>query len=88
MGQNLSSTVVVDTSKDITSPEDRRSQIILGILWLGCVYGIAMIYCAIALLARWSGKHGERGVNIFSILAAFLLSVGWPVVLVYLGTST
>ncbi|KAK3935100.1 hypothetical protein QBC46DRAFT_58634 [Diplogelasinospora grovesii] len=88
MGANLSSTQVVDTSKDIISPTDRQAEIILGVAWLGSLYGIAMIWCAVNLLQRWAGPHGERGVNFFSILAAFLLSTGWPVVLVYLCSSS
>jgi hypothetical protein len=87
MGQNLSSTKVVDTSKDLIAPGDRFSEMLLGILWLGSFYGIGMIWCAVALLARWSGPNGERGFNIFSILAAFLLSTGWPAIMIYLMAS-
>jgi len=87
MGQNLSSTQVVDTSNDIISAPDRTNEIILGIIWAGALYGIAMVWCAVTLLSRWAGPHGERGFNIFSILAAFLLSTGWPVVLLFLLSS-
>lgn len=87
MGQNLSSAQTVDVSGDIISSPDRTNEMILGLLWLGSLYGIGMIWCSVSLLSRWAGPHGERGFNIFSILAAFLLSSGWPVILVYLLTA-
>ncbi|KAH8890299.1 hypothetical protein GQ53DRAFT_183785 [Thozetella sp. PMI_491] len=72
---------------DIISPADRFSEMVLGIAWLGSLYGIAMIYCAVTLLTRWAGPNGERGFNFFSIIAAFVVSAGWPVVLIYLAMS-
>jgi len=88
MGQNLSGEAVFkDTSKAALAPFDRYSDMLLGIIWGCSIYGIGMIFCAIALLGRWSGKHGERGVNIFSVLAAFILSVGWPLILIYLART-
>jgi len=88
MGQNLStSEVFADTSKAKLAPWDRNADYILAVVWGLSFYGIGMIFCAIALLGRWSGKHGERGVNFFSILAAFILSVGWPLILIYLART-
>lgn len=89
MGQNLStSEKFADTSKAALAPFDKFSDMLLGIIWGLSIYGIGMIFCAIALLGRWAGKHGERGVNFFSILAAFILSVGWPVILIYLSRTS
>ncbi|KAK4234210.1 hypothetical protein C8A03DRAFT_18841 [Achaetomium macrosporum] len=88
MGQNLSlSEKFADTSKATLAPWDRTSDTILGIIWLCSLYGIGMIWCAVALLRRWAGRDGERGVNLFSILAAFLMSTGWPVILLYFAMS-
>lgn len=89
MGQNLSlSEKFADTSKATLAPWDRNADIILGILWACALYGIGMIWAAVALLRRWSGKDGERGVNFFSIIAAFLLSAGWPVILLFFAMSS
>ena len=87
MGANLSAEKIttVDTSKDVISPEDRFSEILLGLFWLGSFYGIGMIFCAVKLLGRWAGPNGERGFNIFSVIAAFLMATAWPLVLVYLA---
>ena len=87
MGANLTKNTAVDTSKDVIAPGDRFSEMVLGFLWLGSFYGIGMIWCAVALLSRWAGPNGERGFNIFSILAAFLLSTGWPAIMIYLMAS-
>lgn len=87
MGQNLSvdKTTGLDTSADTISPGDRFSEVVLGVAWLGSLYGIGMIWSAVSLLGRWSGPNGERGFNVFSIIAAFLISTGWPLVLIYLA---
>ncbi|KAM7195040.1 hypothetical protein V8F33_006909 [Rhypophila sp. PSN 637] len=84
MGANLSNLVEEDKSGIALAGPDRQADIILGIIWALCIYGVAMIWCAVSLIGRWAGPHGERGVNMFSVLAAFILSAGWPVVLVYL----
>lgn len=84
MGANLSNMVEKDKSGIVLSPNDRNADIILGVLWACSIYGVASIWCAVTLIGRWSGPHGERGVNMFSVLAAFLLSTLWPVVVVYL----
>lgn len=88
MGANLSSQEkYADTRNATLAAHDRDADIILGALWGGSLYAIGMIFCAVQLLARWSGKHGERGVNMFSVLAAFIVSVGWPLILIYLARS-
>ncbi|KAK0609947.1 hypothetical protein B0T17DRAFT_501180 [Bombardia bombarda] len=87
MGQNLSlSEPFADTSKAILSPTDATADTILGVIWICSIYGLASIVCAVHLIQRWSGPNGERGVNLFSVLAAFLVSTLWPVVLIYLFT--
>jgi hypothetical protein len=89
MGQNLSlSEKFADTSKATLAPWDRNADIIVGVIWACCLYAIGMIWCAVGLLRRWSGPDEERGVNIFSVLAAFLLSSGWPVILLYFAMSS
>ncbi|KAK3385901.1 hypothetical protein B0H63DRAFT_523215 [Podospora didyma] len=67
MGQNLSMPPV-DTSGVKLSPQDRNSQIILGVTWLCCIYGIGMIFTAIKLMTRWAGPHGEKDVGFVSVL--------------------
>ncbi|KAK3313024.1 hypothetical protein B0H66DRAFT_608083 [Apodospora peruviana] len=49
MGQNLSSKVVVDTSKAVLNSTDRQADIILGIIWILCVYGLGAI-CRLSLI--------------------------------------
>lgn len=89
MGQNLSlSEKFKDASNDTISEPDRLSELFLGIFWLGSAYGIGMIWCAVALLRRWAGRDGERGVSLLSVLAALLLSTGWPVILLYFAMSS
>jgi len=84
MGQNLSlQEPFADTSGVVWSAIDREAFLFLGLFWLGSLYGIAMIACACSLLKRWSGKHGERGTSFLSVLAAFLLATGWPVIFAY-----
>jgi hypothetical protein len=86
MGQNLSlSEKFADTSKATLAPWDREGDIILGIAWACSLYGIGMIWCAVALLRRWA--NSDRGANLFSVLAAFVLSSGWPVILAYFAFS-
>jgi len=88
MGANLSvEEPFADTSGVVWAPQDQLNYIIMAIIWGCALYGLGMIWCAVQLLSRWSGRHGERGVNIFSILAAFLLSTAWPPILLYLWSS-
>jgi hypothetical protein len=88
MGQNLSlQEPFADTSKAALAPQDRLNDIILGVTWVGCLYGIGMIWCAVSLLRRWSGGNSEREVGMVSVLAAFVLSTGWPAILAYYAFS-
>lgn len=85
MGQNLSlSTPFADTSGVVLAPNDRNADIILGITWACSFYGIGVIFAAVKLLERWSGEHGENGINFVSVVAAFVCGSAWPVVLLYL----
>ncbi|KAK4225857.1 hypothetical protein QBC38DRAFT_251222 [Podospora fimiseda] len=89
MGQNLSlQEPFADTSGAVLSPTDRVNIIIMACLWAGSTYGIGMIWCAVTLLQRWSGRNGEKGVNIFSVLAAFILSSGWPLIMTYFAMNS
>jgi len=74
-------------SADTISPTDRTGEIILAIAWAGSLYGIAMIACTTALIDRWRGPRGEKHMNFFSVVAAFILSVGWPVIFIYLAAQ-
>jgi len=90
MGQNLSGPDLFadpKRAKIALAPFDRYSDMVLAVIWGLSFYGVGMIFCACQLLSRWSGKHGERGANFFSVLAAFILSVGWPVILLYLARN-
>ncbi|KAJ9144048.1 hypothetical protein NKR23_g6189 [Pleurostoma richardsiae] len=84
MGANLSSTQVVDTSKDVLHPSDVTAITILGIAWLCSAYGIGMIWTVMALIDRWRGPHGDRPISFATVVAALLLSAAWPLVLIAL----
>ncbi|KLU82850.1 hypothetical protein MAPG_01918 [Magnaporthiopsis poae ATCC 64411] len=82
MGQNLTTLVWKDSpTKGQILADDARNARIFGLLWAGSVYGIAMIWWAMALLARWD-RNRETGAG--SVLGAFLLATAWPVVMIYL----
>jgi hypothetical protein len=87
MGANLSSTEVVDTSKDIISPTDRNAEAILAVAWAGTFYSFGIIWCVMRLIDRWRGPHGDRSINFVSVLAAIVMSTAWPVVAVVLLLS-
>ncbi len=84
MGANLSSTKVVDTSKDIVGVGDAQNDMRLALLWLGAFYAMGMIGATLGLVDRWKGPRSERRVGFASVLAAMLLSTAWPLVMVYL----
>jgi hypothetical protein len=89
MGANLSlSEPFADTSGAVLAPWDATGDLIVGIMWACSLYAIGMIWCAVGLLSRWSRGDSERDVNLISVLAAFLLSTGWPVILVYFAMSS
>ncbi|KAK5989846.1 hypothetical protein PT974_08108 [Cladobotryum mycophilum] len=87
MGNNLSSTFRPDTSKDILSPTDARADMILGLLWLGAIYAMAMIWSTLALVDRWKGPTDKIRVGGSRVVAAMALSMAWPAVVVYLMTA-
>jgi len=89
MGQNLSlSEPFADTSGATLAPWDRDNDLLLAAIWGCSLYGIGMIWCAVGLLRRWAGKNHDREINIVSLLAAFLMSTGWPVILLYFAMSS
>lgn len=87
MGNNLSSTFVPDTSKVVLSVPDRTADIVLLPLWGGAIYVMAMIWSTCALVDRWKGPRDAVRVGGPSVLGAMLLSVAWPVVMLYLLMS-
>lgn len=84
MGNNLSSGFVPDTSGVVLSPEDRHSGIWLAIFWAASLYACAMIFSTCALIDRWKGPYDRIRTGPGSVMAAFLLSTCWPVVMSYL----
>ncbi|PHH83260.1 hypothetical protein CDD82_2680 [Ophiocordyceps australis] len=84
MGNNLSSTFVPDLSKVVLSPQDRNADIILAIIWVAVLYVCAMIFSTCTLIDRWKGPADKIRVGGGGVLGALLLSVVWPVVMLYL----
>ncbi|KAF7564034.1 hypothetical protein G7046_g119 [Stylonectria norvegica] len=84
MGNNLSSTVVPDTSADVLAPKDRANTIRMAVIWAGALYACAIIFSTCALVDRWKGPYDRVRTGPSSVLGAFLLSTAWPVVMVYL----
>lgn len=64
------------------SPSDALADTILGVAWLGSFYTIGMIWTTLSLIDRWRGPHGDGEISFFSVVAAFLLSVPWPAVII------
>ncbi|KAF4962142.1 hypothetical protein FSARC_9759 [Fusarium sarcochroum] len=87
MGNNLSSTIVPDTSGVVLSPEDRNSAIHLAVFWGASLYVCAMIFSTCALVDRWKGPYDRVRTTLGSVFAAILLSTAWPVVMAYLFMS-
>lgn len=67
------------------SAQDALANTILGFLWLGAVYVFGMIWTTLALIDRWRGPHGDGEINFLAVMAAFLLAVPWPVVLLIMA---
>ena len=84
MGNNLSSTFIPDTTLDVLSALDAHADMLLGIIWGIAIYAFAMIFSTFALVDRWKGPSDRNKTGLGSVLAAFVLSSAWPVVLVYL----
>lgn len=61
--------------------EDALANTILGFLWLAVVYVFGMIWTTLALIDRWRGPHGDGEINFLAVVAAFVLAVPWPAVL-------
>ncbi|PHH78177.1 hypothetical protein CDD80_7262 [Ophiocordyceps camponoti-rufipedis] len=84
MGNNLSSTFVPDTSKDVLSPPDGFADVLLAIIWAAVFYACAMIFSTCKLIDRWMGPQDKKRVGPGGVLGAILLSTAWPVVMFYL----
>lgn len=87
MGQLLTTLVWPDASKDVIGANDARNDKILGIMWLGSFWAIAMIWSMVLLVDRWRGPLGNRSVGFASVVAAFILSTAWPIVFAFLILS-
>jgi hypothetical protein len=94
MGANLSSNYKPTTfpkandALDVIGAADAINEKILLILWIGSVYGIAMIASTVMLVDHWRGPKGERSIGFASVVAGVILSTAWPLVFVYLMTSS
>lgn len=67
------------------SPSDQLADTILGIAWLSTFYTIGMIWTTLSLIDRWRGPHGTGSINFVSVIAALILSVPWPAVLIIMA---
>jgi hypothetical protein len=94
MGANLSTNYKPTTfpkannAVDVIGAADAINEKILLILWIGSVYGIAMVASTVMLVDHWRGPKGERSIGFASVVAGVVLSTAWPLVFVYLMTST
>jgi hypothetical protein len=94
MGANLSSNYKPTTfpkandALDVIGAADAINEKILLIMWIGSVYGIAMIASTVMLVDHWRGPKGERSIGFASVVAGVILSTAWPLVFVYLMTSS
>jgi hypothetical protein len=94
MGANLSSNYKPTTfpkandALDVIGAADAINEKILLIMWIGSIYGIAMIASTVMLVDHWRGPKGERSIGFASVVAGVVLSTAWPLVFVYLMTST
>ncbi|KAH6606888.1 hypothetical protein Trco_006041 [Trichoderma cornu-damae] len=77
MGANLSSTFQPDLSKVVLSPEDRHSDIILGITWLLVIYAMIMVWTTCALVDRWKGPQDRIRVGGGRVLMALVIIDWW-----------
>ncbi|PNP54061.1 hypothetical protein THARTR1_05268 [Trichoderma harzianum] len=87
MGNNLSSTFVPDTSKDVLTPSDRTADIILGVTWLLVIYAMVMVWTTCALVDRWKGPQDRIRVGGGRVMMALVMSAAWPAVVVYLAMA-
>ena len=86
MGQAYS-VVFPDESKDVISPEDALTELILAVAWAGAVYAIGMIFTTVQIIDRWRGPRDDNPTGFFSVLAAMFLAIPWPAVLVILAMT-
>lgn len=88
MGNNLSTTEkFADTSGVVFAGHDQFAGILLGLIWAGSAYAIAMIWTTLALIDRWRGPQDKFRTETSSVLTAFLLSTMWPIVMAYMALS-
>lgn len=87
MGQNLSSLVWPDESLDVLSRQDAFGELFLALAWLGSVYAIAMIFTTVRLIDRWRGPRDDNPTSAGQVMAAIVLSIAWPLVLIFLALS-
>lgn len=67
------------------SAADSLADMILGLLWVGVLYVFGMIWTTLALIDRWRGPHGDGEINFLAVIAAFMLAVPWPAVLLIMA---
>ncbi len=88
MGANLSkANLWPNESKDVITPSDAFGELVLALAWLGSWYAIAMIFTTVKLIDRWRGPRDDHPTGFGSVLGAFILSIAWPVVLIFLALS-
>lgn len=63
------------------APTDQLADTIIGVAWLGTLYSIGMIWTTLSLIDRWRGPHGTGNINFIAVVAALILSIPWPAVL-------
>lgn len=76
-----------DTSKDVISAADAFTELVLAVCWAGSFYAMGMIFTSLQLIDRWRGPRDDYSVGLSSVLAALLLSIAWPIVLVVLALN-
>lgn len=69
------------------SPSDGLADTILGLLWASTFYILGMIWTTLSLIDRWRGPHGDGEINFLAVIAAFLLAIPWPIVLVIMAIA-
>lgn len=67
------------------SAQDQLADTILGLLWVGVVYVFGMIWTTLALIDRWRGPHGDGEINFLAVIAAVMLAIPWPAVLLIMA---
>lgn len=84
----LNVNTTVDTSLDVINPGDRAAEIKLLVFWVASFWVMCMIGFTCALADRWRGPHGKSSIGFAGVVGAFICSAAWPLVAVYLFTST